>query len=147
LIHSTRYLLFELVWALPVIALQWAVGWRYLLRTWRLWLSALLGLTIYFTLADAVAIEQGIWRFDETALIGVQLGNVPIEETLFYLVTGAMIVQGMVLGWFFLADRPAFIRSAVPWLARRQAWFRAETSQSQESGLGSRCEDEDEIPA
>lgn len=146
MIHAARYLLFELIWALPVIVLQWAVGWRYLLRTWRRWLPALVGLTIYFSLADAVAIQQGIWRFDTTALVGMSVGNVPIEEVLFYFVTGAMILQGMVLGWFFLAERQAFLRSVAPWLRRdRPAQSSVEPARDQDSDAGSRRDDEDEI--
>jgi lycopene cyclase domain-containing protein len=146
MIYTARYLLFELIWALPVLALQWALGWRYLLRTWRLWVPALLALTIYFSLADAVAIQQGIWRFDETALVGLSVGNVPVEEVLFYFVTSAMILQGMVLGWFFLTERQAFTRALMPWRARRQqASLSAEEPQHQQSEGGSRCGGEDEI--
>lgn len=146
MIHTPRYLLFELVWATPVIALQWAIGWRYLLRAWRLWLPALLGLTVYFTLADAVGIQQGIWRFDQTALVGLAVGNVPLEEALFYFVTGTMILQGMTLGWFFLTERQAFLRSLLPWRARqRQALLPAEEPARQESDEEGRRSDEDEI--
>jgi lycopene cyclase domain-containing protein len=145
MIQAARYLLFELIWALPVLALQWAVGWRYLRRTWRLWVPALVALTLYFSLADAVAIQQGIWRFDKTALVGLSLGNVPLEEVLFYGLTGAMILQGMVLGWFFLTEREAFI-GALPWRARsRQASLSAEEPQHQQSEGGSRCGGKDEI--
>lgn len=146
MIHAARYLLFELIWALPVIVLQWVVGRRYLLRTWRLWLPALMGLTIYFSLADALAIQQGIWRFDETALVGIWVGTVPLEEVLFYFLTGAMILQGMVLGWFFLAERQAFIRSVMPWLARGGlAAPPAEASHNQDNDARGRRGDEDEI--
>ncbi|GEM_PF-758049 len=148
MIHTARYLLFELIWALPVLALQWALGWRYLLRTWRLWVPALLVLTVYFSLADAVAIQQGIWRFDDTALVGLSVGNVPVEEVLFYGLTGAMILQGMVLGWFFLSERQAFTRALIPWRARRrQASLPAEEPQDEPSERGSRCGGEDEILA
>ncbi len=148
MIHTARYLLFELIWALPVLALQWALGWRYLLRTWRLWVPALLALTIYFSLADAVAIQQGIWRFDETALVGLSVSNVPVEEVLFYGLTGAMILQGMVLGWFFLTERQAFTRALTHWRARRrQASLPRETPRHEQSERGSRRGGEDEILA
>jgi lycopene cyclase domain-containing protein len=148
MIHTARYLLFELIWALPVLALQWALGWRYLLRTWRLWVPALMALTVYLSLADAVAIQQGIWRFDDTALVGVSVGNVPVEEVLFYGLTGSMILQGMVLGWFFLSERHAFTHALTPWRARsRQASLPAEEPQHEQSERGSRCGGEDEILA
>ncbi len=145
MIQAARYLLFELIWALPVLALQWAVGWRYLLRTWRLWVPALVALTLYLSLADAVAIQQGIWRFDKTALVGLSLGNVPIEEVLFYGLTGAMILQGMVLGWFFLTEREAFIGALLPWRARSRQAALPGNPQPQQSEGGNRCGGEDEI--
>jgi lycopene cyclase domain-containing protein len=146
MIHTSRYLLFELIWALPVLALQWVLGWRYLLGTWRLWVPALMALTLYLSLADAVAIQQGIWRFDETALVGLSVGNVPIEEVLFYGLTSAMILQGMVLGWFFLREREAFLGRLAPWRARRrQASLPAEEAHHRQGEGRNRCGGEDEI--
>ena len=93
------YLPFLLVWALPVILVQWLIGWRYLWRERGMWTWIALGLCIYFTIADAVAIKAGIWHFDTTSLIGIWLGPVPIEEVLFYLLTALMLVQGFVIIW------------------------------------------------
>ena len=93
------YLPFLLVWALPVILLQWLVGWRSLWRERGQWIWIAPGLCIYFSLADAVAIKAGIWQFDTRALIGIWLGPVPIEEVLFYLLTALMLVQGFVIIW------------------------------------------------
>jgi lycopene cyclase domain-containing protein len=93
------YLPFLLVWALPVIALQWVVGWRYLWRERGFWPWIVLGLGTYFSLADAVAIRAGIWRFDTTSLVGWWLGPVPVEEVLFYLLTATMVVQAVVIVW------------------------------------------------
>ncbi len=101
------YLPFLLVWALPVLGAQWAVGWRYLWRERRRWPWVVLGLGAYFTLADAVAIEARIWTFDTRSLVGLYLGPVPIEEALFYLLTSAMVVQGCVLFWCILTERRA----------------------------------------
>jgi len=68
-----------------------------------------LALCAYFSLADAVAIKAGIWRFDNTSLTGFMLGPVSVEEILFYLLTAAMVVQGFVLvrgGVAYRVDRP-----------------------------------------
>ena len=91
------YLPFLLIWALPVIAVQWLVGGRYLWRERGGWPWIALALGIYFSLADAVAIKAGIWRFDTTSLVGLWLGPVPIEEVLFYLLTATMVVQTVVI--------------------------------------------------
>ena len=99
------YLPFLLVWALPVLAVQWLAGGRYLWRERRRWPWIVLVLGVYFTLADAIAIAAGIWSFDHGQLLGVYLGNVPIEETLFYLLTAAMVVQGFTIAWAAWDDR------------------------------------------
>ena len=91
---------FLLVWALPVIVVQWLVGGKYLWRERGHWMWIALGLCLYFTLADAVAIRANIWHFDTRSLIGVWLGPVPIEEVLFYLLTATMLVQGFVFTWY-----------------------------------------------
>jgi lycopene beta-cyclase len=101
------YLPFLLVWALPVIAIQWALGARYLWRERYVWPWVALGLTVWLTLADAIAIGAGVWRFDARALVGVALGPVPLEEILFYLLTALMITQGFVALWYGYADRAA----------------------------------------
>ena len=93
------YMPFLLVWSLPVIIIQWLVGGKYLWRECGHWMWIALGLCLYFTFADAVAIRSNIWHFDTRSLIGVWLGPVPIEEVLFYLLTATMVVQGFVIIW------------------------------------------------
>ncbi len=104
------YLPFLLVWALPVIAIQWLAGGRYLWRERGLWPWIVLGLCIYFSLADAVAIEAGIWSFDTKSLIGLWLGPVPVEEVLFYFLTATMVVQGFVIAWSAWGERHELIK-------------------------------------
>jgi lycopene cyclase domain-containing protein len=108
------YLPFLLIWALPILAIEWLAGWRYLWRERRRWPWVVLALGVYFSLADAVAIAAGTWRFDQTALLGLSLGPVPVEEVLFYLLTSAMVVQGFVVFWSGWDD----LRG---WFARRKA--------------------------
>lgn len=103
------YLPFLLAWALPVLALQWLAGGRYLWRERRRWPWVVLGLGGYLSLADAVAIAAGVWRFNAAALIGIWLGPLPLEEALFYLLTAAMVVQGFVIAWAAWDDRHALV--------------------------------------
>ncbi len=91
------YLVFLLAWALPILALQWAIGWRKLWQERRTWPWVILLVGTYLTLADAFAIAQHIWFFQPALITGWMLGNVPLEEALFYFLTSAMIVQGFVL--------------------------------------------------
>ncbi|HEX8995820.1 MAG TPA: lycopene cyclase domain-containing protein [Ktedonobacterales bacterium] len=124
------YLPFLLVWALPVIAIQWALGGRYLWRERHTWPWVALGLCAYFTLADAVAIRAGVWAFDARALTGVALGPVPLEEVLFYLLTALMVTQGFVTLWFGYADRKALARRTRARLARIRGWLTGAPTQS-----------------
>lgn len=114
------YLPFLLVWALPIIILQWALGGRYLWRTCGVWAPVSLALCVWFTLADAIAIAAGVWRFDSRALLGPALGPVPLEEILFYLLTSLMVTQGFIALWEGYADRRALTRRA----RLRLAWLR-----------------------
>jgi len=47
------YLIFLLSWALSIIGIQWVIGWRHLWRERNKWPWIILGLSIYFTLADS----------------------------------------------------------------------------------------------
>jgi lycopene cyclase domain-containing protein len=94
--HLT-YLAFELAWAAPVLALQWAVGRRRLWDRRRVLILALLVSTAYLCLADTVAISNGIWTLHSSRILGLHLGNLPLEEALFFLLTDAMVVQSVLL--------------------------------------------------
>ncbi|HZC06600.1 MAG TPA: lycopene cyclase domain-containing protein [Ktedonobacterales bacterium] len=124
------YLPFLLVWALPVIGIQWALGGRYLWRERRVWPWVALGLCAYFTLADAIAISAGVWSFDARALTGIALGPVPLEEILFYLLTALMVTQGFVTLWYGYTDRHALARRAHQRVTRARGWRRAGASRA-----------------
>lgn len=94
--HLT-YLTFELVWAVPVLIVQWAAGWRALWSRRKSIALAIALPTAYLAGADAVAIANGIWSFHHDRITGLILGNVPIEEVFFFLLTNAMIVQSVAL--------------------------------------------------
>jgi lycopene cyclase domain-containing protein len=96
--HGT-YLVFELAWGLPVLAVQWAVGWRRLRARWRPLVVALLLTTVYLVTADGVAIHAGIWTIHPSRTTDISLFAVPIEEMVFFLVTNAMVVQTVLLLW------------------------------------------------
>lgn len=112
------YLPFLLVWALPVVAGQWLVGWRYLWRWRAVWVPVVLALAAYFSLADAVAIQAHIWTFDRHQLAGIWLGPVPLEEVLFYLLTAAMVAQGFILLWSAWTERVSLAAGLRQRLAR-----------------------------
>jgi lycopene cyclase domain-containing protein len=100
----TYYLGAILAWSGPVLALQWGFGWPYLWATRR---TVVLGVgipTLYFWVADRVAIELGVWVISETYTTGLFLVGLPIEEAAFFLVTNVFVVQGLVL-FLWVAER------------------------------------------
>lgn len=94
--HLT-YLGLLLPWALPVIALQWGVGHAALRRRLVPLLLATLLPTGYLVGSDAVALSQGIWTIHGDRVVGLYLGNVPVEEALFFLLTDLMVAQSVIL--------------------------------------------------
>ncbi len=48
-------------------------------------------------MADWVAIRAGVWSLSARYTTGVELAGLPVEEALFFLVTNAFVVQGLVL--------------------------------------------------
>ena len=93
-----RYLALIVVWAVPVLMLQWLLGIGTLLKEWKTWVGAVVSLTLYFWAADTFAIWQEIWLFPEGTISDLHLFSIlPIEEALFFLVTNLMVVQGYIL--------------------------------------------------
>jgi lycopene cyclase domain-containing protein len=95
-----------LAWSAPILAIQWAFGWPYLLAEWRTVAAGTLAPTLYLWLADTAAIELGVWVISEqhTTGLAVPLLGLPIEEAVFFLLTSLFVVQGVVL-YVWLVDR------------------------------------------
>lgn len=103
---SGTYLGAILVWAAPALALQWGFGWTVLLRQRRSVALALAIPTAYLWAVDRLAIGLGLWAFSPERTTGIAVLGLPIEEALFFLLTNAFLVQGLVLlGW--IIDRDA----------------------------------------
>jgi len=102
---SGTYLGAILVWAAPVLALQWGFGWPILVRARRSVALALAVPTAYLWIVDRLAIGLELWTFSPERTTGIALLGLPIEEALFFLVTNAFLVQGLVLlGWVVERD-------------------------------------------
>lgn len=95
--QSTVYLGALLAWAGPVLALQWAVGWRYLVRTRARVALAVFVPSAYLWVVDRLAIEAGVWTIADTYTTGFAVAGLPIEEMCFFVVTNLFVVQGVVL--------------------------------------------------
>lgn len=92
------YLALELVWALPPIMLQLAFGADILWHYRRLVLATILSTTLYLSIADSLAIGSGTWTIDPAQSLNVFLvGQLPVEEFIFFLLTNTLVTFGMVL--------------------------------------------------
>lgn len=102
--QPTLYLGAILLWAGPILAIQWAFGWPYLWAVRRSVGVAFLVPTLYCWLIDRIALELGIWTISSAHTIGIGLFGLPIEEATFFFMTNLFIVQGVVL-YMWLLDR------------------------------------------
>jgi lycopene cyclase domain-containing protein len=96
------------LWMLPVVILQWVVGFRILLVHWRELILVPLVLGTYLIATDVVAVAQGVWFFDnkaapgwpegaESLILGWKPFGVPIEEWAFFYLTALLVVQSFLL--------------------------------------------------
>jgi lycopene cyclase domain-containing protein len=71
---------------------------------WRRLVLTLLPVVAVFTIWDVLAIRAGHWAYDPRQTTGLRIGNVPIEELLFFLVIPTCSVLALeavraVRGW------------------------------------------------
>lgn len=94
--HLT-YLGLLLPWALVVVAGQWLISGGAIRRRLRFVVLTVVPCTAYLVATDAVALAEGIWTIHSDRIVGMYIGNVPVEEAAFFLLTNLMVVQGVVL--------------------------------------------------
>ena len=93
---DVRYLGLLLVWAGPPLALQRAVAGD-LLRARRAdRLVVAVPVVVWLCLADRFALGGGIWSISAEASTGTLLG-LPVEEALFFGLTGLLVTDGLLL--------------------------------------------------
>ena len=96
--QSGRYLSLELAWVAPPLALQFAFGADILWRNRRLLFLTIAPATIFLSVADAIAIDLGIWTIDPAQTIGIKFGGIlPLEEAFFFLITNTLVAFGVTL--------------------------------------------------
>lgn len=71
---------------------------------WRRLLLTLLPVLVVFVTWDVLAIRAGHWSYDPRQTVGVVLGNVPLEELMFFLVVPICSILALeavraVRGW------------------------------------------------
>jgi lycopene cyclase domain-containing protein len=105
------YLIHLLAWSLPFILVQLAaLVHHFRSRTWavlRAVIPPALVVGTYLSVADHLAIREGIWNFGEGKHLGVYVVGVPLEEILFFLLTSVMVSLGLTLFTVLLSRREA----------------------------------------
>ena len=92
-----HYFVHLTAWTGPLIALQWAVGWKILRCNLRaVFLPAGVG-AVFFSAIDQVAVRSGIWSFDPDQILGLHIGLLPVEELLFFFLTSLLVTQSLLL--------------------------------------------------
>jgi lycopene cyclase domain-containing protein len=91
------YLALILACSLPLIALEWAIGWRSLVIEWRGLVVAVVMATAYLGLAGVAAFRDGIWTIDADKSLSLRGGGFVFEAWLFFFLTNVVIVQAVIL--------------------------------------------------
>ena len=91
------YLAITLTWALPAIAPQLAFGADILWHYRRLLGTVILTGAGYLSAMDALAIDAGTWTISPSKSTRIMLGNLPVEEAVFFIITVVLVSFGITL--------------------------------------------------
>ncbi len=97
------YLLVLAGCVLGTLPLELLLGVR-VYRQWRRLVLTLVPVAAVFVTWDALAVRAGQWSYDPRQTVGVVVGNLPVEEVLFFLVVPTCSVLALeavrrVRGW------------------------------------------------
>ncbi len=92
------YLVLEVIWAVPIIVMQWLLGLDLMIRRWKVWLPGILIPSLYLSFADSFAINGHTWTINPDFSLNIFLPlGVPLEELIFFVLTNTLVVQGLIL--------------------------------------------------
>jgi lycopene cyclase domain-containing protein len=92
-----HYLGYVLLWAAPILGFLWFLGGPVIWRARRAVVPAVAVPTVYLWVVDRVAIGLGLWTISARYSTGLHVVGLPVEEMVFFLVTNALVVFGLVL--------------------------------------------------
>lgn len=87
-----------LAWAAIPLAVQCCVGADLLWARRMAWAVAIAVPVLYLWAVDRLAISRGVWHIAAEHTIGARPWGLPVEEAVFFLVTTALVVNGVLLG-------------------------------------------------
>ena len=91
------YLGLILVWAGPVVAVQWGLGGAALWADRRALALAAGVPALVFCVVDRIAIGAGVWRIADATRTGAEVAGLPVEEALFFGVTSLFVAQTLLV--------------------------------------------------
>jgi lycopene cyclase domain-containing protein len=91
------YLTLIVTWAMPPITIQLAFGGDILWQYRKLLAGVILPLGTYLSIADARAIAAGIWTISSSQSTNLFVGNLPVEEGIFFFATVTVLAFGLTL--------------------------------------------------
>lgn len=94
---NTLYMGLILAWAFPVVAGLWVFVGKSLLKHWKIFMTALWIPTLYLWVADAIAINLGIWSISLTYTTHLFLFGLPMEEALFFFTTNLLVILSLAM--------------------------------------------------
>lgn len=95
---SYNYAWHLLYWLIPVILMQWIIAWPIFQVFWPHILCATFCIGTYLSLADYVAVRQGIWFFDPKQISKICIAKIlPWEEVVFFYITSILVAQSYVM--------------------------------------------------
>lgn len=97
--ERVSYLLWLLAWFGPVIAVEWAVGWRVLRDEWPPLLASVAMATLYLGFADVAAIRDGVWEIAADKTLGLDGGGFVLEEWVGLVLFNTAIAQAAILAF------------------------------------------------
>ncbi|HRE41535.1 MAG TPA: lycopene cyclase domain-containing protein [Ignavibacteria bacterium] len=92
-----NYIFHLFSWAGFFILIQFIAGWKKIINNIKIVILPVLIMTLYFAAVDSIAIGNGIWYFDPEQTLGFKIGNVPLEEILFFFCTNLLVTECIVL--------------------------------------------------
>jgi lycopene beta-cyclase len=93
--HYAWHLLF---WFVPLLMFQWVIAWEVLWPRVGVLATATLAIGSYLSVADYIAIDKGIWHFDQRQITGFKLGGkMPWEEAAFFYLTALLVAQSFIM--------------------------------------------------